>query len=75
MMSHIYEKEMHSKSWAKDFVEMKDRFDKLTIIGKGTYGYSFNSIRSVYKASPLSDKTKIYALKKLQLFKEKDGVG
>lgn len=39
MMNHLQEKEVNSKDWAKDFAEMKDRFEKLTIIGKGTYGY------------------------------------
>lgn len=60
------EQDFKVRGWNKDFADLKDRFLKITIIGKGTYG-------CVYKASPLSDPTKIYALKKIQLFKEKDG--
>lgn len=55
--------------WKKDFEELKDRFNSISFIGKGTYGW-------VYKAERLDDKTEKYALKKinLQLHKEKDGV-
>ena len=38
MISQTREKDFSSKDWATDFIDLKDRFEKITIIGKGTYG-------------------------------------
>ena len=55
------------KGWKSDFKELSKKFQRIAIVGKGTYG-------CVYKAHPVGDPEKIVALKKIQLYKEKDGV-
>lgn len=52
--------------WRKVNEEIEDEFVALEIVGKGTYA-------TVYKAYKKSNPKKIYAIKKMDLSKEKEG--
>ena len=54
------------KKWQIENQEIEDEYIAIEIVGKGTYA-------TVYKAYKKSNPDKIYAVKKMDISKEKDG--